>query len=329
MRQSWRRPAILVSVVTLIASLTAACGGGSDDKPSKSGLEKTTLKIAAIPLVDDAGLYIAVKHKFFEAEGLKVQIQLIQKSVQAMGSLTKGDIDIVAGANYVSSIQALDKGVFKPMVIGEGGMLEPKGRQVIVAPKSPIKQPKDLEGKTIAVNIKNNIQSLAVNTVLKANNVDVSKIKYVEVPFAQMPLALQKGQVDAADELEPYLTNSVKTIGARSIVDSSGEPVKDIPTSGFIATQQFAQKNPKTAAAFQRAILKAQQLASSDRKEVESVLPSYTTIKPDIASVITLPGYPTSINATRMQRLIDLMLSNKMITNRVDAKSILFTPPSK
>lgn len=325
MRQSRRRPAILLGVLVVIASLTAACGG-SNSTQSKNGLEKSTVKVAVIPLVDDASLYIAMKHGFFQQEGLKVQPELIEKSVAAMGALNKGDLDIVGGANYVSSIQAMDKGTLKPQVIAEGGTLQPKARQVVVMPNSPIRQPKDLEGKTIAVNILNNIQSLAVNAVLKADGVDTTKVKYKEIPFAQMGVALQRHQVDAADMLEPYLTDALKTLGARSVIDSSGDPVRDIPTSGFIGTMQFTQKYPKTAAAFQRAIFKAQQLASSNRREVETVLPTFTKIKPAIASVIAMPGFPTSMNPVRMQRLIDLMTAAGMITHKIDAKSILFTP---
>src|SRR5439155_17104248 len=126
--------------------------------------------------------------------------------------------------------------------------------ELLVMPNSPIKQPKDLEGKTVAVNILNNIQSLTLNEVLKANNVDPSKVKYRAVPFPQMGAALQQGEVDAVHTGEPFGTNFQRKLGARMVVDGGGAPVTELPVSGYVSTQDFVKKYPKTAAAFQRAI---------------------------------------------------------------------------
>jgi NitT/TauT family transport system substrate-binding protein len=61
---------------------------------------------------------------------------------------------------------------------------------------------------------------------------------------------------------------------------------------------------------------------------VEEVLPGYAHIEPDVAKVITLPGFPTSLNATRKQRIVDLMASSGLLKTKVDIKSLLFQPTS-
>jgi NitT/TauT family transport system substrate-binding protein len=156
--------------------------------------------------------------------------------------------------------------------------------------------------------------------------VDATKVQYVAVPFPQMGAALQQGRVDAVHIVEPFLSDVQKKAGARVVVNGGSEPVTDTPVSGYVGTQDFTTKNPKTAAAFQRAIIKAQQAAAQDRKRVEEVLPSYAKIDPQVASVITLPGYPTSVNATRIQRVVDLMSSAGLLKQKPDTKSLLFQP---
>jgi NitT/TauT family transport system substrate-binding protein len=324
------------SLLTILASLlsttlvVSACGD-SDSKTSGTGdgLEKTTITVASLPLVDAAGLHIAVSKKFFEAEGLQVQIKPIAQSILAMPALKKGDVDVIAGGNYVTFLQAAANGELKTRIIADGTSEAPRFFAGLVAAKSSIKQPKDLEGKTVAVNVLNNIQTLTFNEVLKANNVDPSKVKYRQVPFPQMAAALQRGQVDAVHTAEPFGTDIQRKLGARLILDGGGAPVTDLPVSGYITTQDFVQKNPKTAAAFQRAIQKAQQLAGSDRKQVEAVLPGYAHVDAQTAAALSLPNYPTSLNPTRMQRLPDLMLRDGLLKSPLSIKSVIFAPPAK
>lgn len=330
MRQSRSRSALVIATA-LLASFVTGCSSSSKPAAGGSagkGLEKTTIKVASLPLVDDAALHIAVKEGYFKAEGLTVQVEPVQQSIQALPALAKGDVDVIAGANYVTFLMANEKGALKLRVLAEGATLKSNMMDVLALPKSNIKTAKDLEGKKVAVNILNNIQSLTLNQILKANNVDPTKIKYVAVPFPQMAAALQSGQVDAIHAVEPFISDAQKKTGAKVVVDGGSDPVADMPISGYVSTSDFTTKYPKTAAAFQRAIIKAQQLAATDRKVVEQVLPGYTKIDAQTAAIITLPGFPTSLNTTRMQRLADLMTNSGMLQSKVDLSSILFTPSS-
>jgi NitT/TauT family transport system substrate-binding protein len=327
MRRFGSRPALLTSLL-LTAALAVGCGGGSKSS-SGSGLEKKTITVAALPLVDSASLHIAAKQKLFQAEGLNVKLLPVAKSTDAVPALKNGQVDVIAGGNYVSFIQMNVAGALKLRIVADAAASAPRFMEAVVLKDSPIKQPKDLEGKKIAVHVPHNIQSLTFDEVLKANNVDPSKVKYVQVLFPLMAAALQKHQIDAALTVEPFGTDMQRKLGARMILDAGGAPVTDLPVSGYMSTENWVTKYPKTAAAFQRAISKAQQLASSDRKQVESVLPEYAKIDAQTASVLSLPGYPSDINPARIQRLLDLMQQNGLLKSKIDAKSIIFTPSGK
>jgi NitT/TauT family transport system substrate-binding protein len=326
MRRLRSRPALLIGLL-LTTALIAGCGGSTS--AGGNGLEKKTVTVAALPLVDSAGLYIAIRHKFFEAEGLRVRVRPVAQSIQALPALQNSQVDVISGANYVTFLQANEKGLLKLRILADAAANAPRFTEVLVMPNSPIKQPKDLEGKTVAVNILNNIQSLTLNQVLKAAGVDPSTVKYRAVPFPQMGAALQKGQIDAVHTAEPFGTEFQRKLGARMVIDGGGSPVNGLSISGYITTQRFVDKYPKTAAAFQRAIQKAQQLASTDRKQVEEVLPGYAKIDTQTASALNLPAYPTSLDPTRLQRLADLMLQNGLLKNGIDTKNLIFTPPAK
>lgn len=325
-----RQPRSLLAILSclLTAALVTACGG-SKTSSSGNGLEKKTITVASLPLVDAAGLHVAVQQKYFEAEGLHVQVKPVAQSIQALPALKNGQVDVIAGANYVTFLQAYAQGALKLRIVADGASQASRFMALLVMPNSPIKQPKDLEGKTVAVNILNNIQSLTLNEILKADNVDPAKVKYRAVPFPQMGAALQKGQVDAVHTGEPFGTDFQRKLGARMVIDGGGAPITELPVSGYVSTDDFVQKYPKTAAAFQRAIQRAQQDATSDRKKVEQVLPSYARVDAQTAAVLSLPNFPTSLNPTRLQRLPDLMLKDGLLKSPIDMKKIIFTPPAK
>ena len=325
MRQSPRRPG-LAAALLLVISLVAGCGDAGSS--TGDGSAKTTLTVAALPLVDDAALYIAQQRKLFAAEGLDVRIKPVQQSIQALPALAKGDVDVIAAGNYVTFLQAHDKGTLQLRILAGAASLTPHMMDVLVMPDSDIRTAKDLEGKRVAVNILNNIQSLTLNEILKENGADPSRVEYVAIPFPQMAATLQKGQIDAVHVVEPFLTDAKRELGARVAVDGGSAPVTDLPISGYVSVQRFTEENPDAAAGFRRAVSKAQGIAAGDREQVEKVLPGYSRIDPATASSMTLPGYPTAIEAERLQRVCDLMAEAGLLKKKLDARTVLFQPAS-
>lgn len=315
------RSRFVIAGSALVLAAAAGCSSSKSDASSKGGLEKTTIKVSTLPVVNDAPLYIALKQKLFEKEGLKVQAVPVAASAQAIPGLANGSIDVVFG-NDSTFFQANDKGALKLKIVAESTTLTSKHMGVLVMPDSPIKTVADLAGKSVAVHILHNIQQITLSAILKANNTDVSKVQYREIHFPDMGAALQKHEVDAIHVVEPWVSTYQKSLGARLVVDGGTEPVTQMPLDGYFATAAWAAKYPKTAAAFQRAVEKAYAIAA-DRKQVEDVLPTYMKTDPATAKIITLPGYSTSLNAVRLQRLADLMLDEGELKAKLDVNTIM------
>ncbi len=91
----------------------------------------------------------------------------------------------------------------------------------------------------------------------------------------------------------------------------------DFPISGYVTSGDFAARNPKTVAAFQRAMAKGQ-ADMTDRATLESTLLQYTTIDKDLATQVVAGVFPTTADKTRIQRLADLMVTYKLLTARLD-----------
>jgi NitT/TauT family transport system substrate-binding protein len=315
-----RRPLLRGLLALSLAPLLAltACGGNDPEPASNSGggLEKTDIKVGVLPVLGVAPFYIALEKGYFKDEGLNVTEEVFKSGADAIPAMTGGSIDAVF-TNYISLFTAQAKGVAKFRVIAEASNSAPNSFGIYVMPNSPIKDIKELAGKKIGVNAPNNIATVLVNETLSSAGVDNSTVQYQVAPFPQMGQLMESGAVDAAMLPEPFITQLSIQLGLKRIVDAGIGTLDGLPIDGYAATEGWVKQNPNTAAAFQRAIQRAAGTAG-DRAEVEKVVQGYAKVDKNTAALVAPLQYPTSINPTRLQRVADLMLAQKLLEAKLD-----------
>ncbi|MGC5014960.1 ABC transporter substrate-binding protein [Streptosporangium sp. DT93] len=312
--------------------LTASTGCAREAAPvPDGGLEKASIKVGALAVPDSAPLYLAKARGYFADEGLTVAIEPTQSAAQAFPALEGGTLD-VALVNYVSTFQAVTRGAtFR--VVADAYQAAPKTFVVMTLDDSKVKSMADLKGKTIGVASRRSIGSLTIAAALATHGLSESDVELLEFPLPDMVDKLRRGIIDAAWLTEPFITQATTTLGARLVQDmtASDSPTADFPVAGWGITAAYAAENPRTVAAFQRAITRAQRLAAGDRKAVTDILPTYTRIPPAVAGVIALGTYPVTLEAGRLQRVADLMHSYEGYLDEgatVDVNAILVPLPA-
>ena len=318
----------LAALVGLGGLLAAGCsGGGSSAAPG--GLEKTSLVVAAVPAVDSAGVYIAQQRGLFAAEGLHVSILSAVSGKTAISKQLAGQYDVTSG-NYVSYILAnaapQAAGLKKAAdfrVLSPGSIMEANNQDIMVPAGSSIKTVGDLRGKTIGVNVTHNIGQLLVSSILSDNAVPVSSVRFVPIEFPAMAHALQDHQVDAAWVPDPFITESEENIGAIPLADSNQGTTENLPIAGYMVTASWLKKYPNTAAAFRRAISKAQTIATNDPAAIQQGMEAFAKVPAISAAVEASPQFPTQMNATLLGRLASLMLNFNMINEKYNVDQML------
>lgn len=319
-----RTARLFVIAVVAMLGLTS-CGDSSKSTKGGSGLEKTTVTVATLPVADAAPLFIAIQRGYFKAEGLTVKPKIITASAQATAPLLAGTIDFSL-LNYVSTFEIQENGGAKFKLVSDGFQAATNAFLIVVPKNSKIRSIEDLVGKKIAVPSLRAIGDLAVAATLQAHGISRDKVTFVPVPFPGMAAALKSGTIDAAWLTEPFLTGLQKD-GTRTLVDTMTGPMDKFPIVGWGTVEQTAKKYPNTVAAFQRAMLKGQQTAAANRRAVQDILPSYSKIDPTTAHLIALGSYPTTLNTTRLQRVADVMRQFNYLHTSLDVKSMIWTRP--
>jgi NitT/TauT family transport system substrate-binding protein len=327
------RPALTVLGVLSVAVLAAACSSGSSSSSgsatgSASGKATgssttTSIVVGSLPLVDTAGLQVAMKEGYFTQAGLNVTVKSVAQSTAAIPDLLHGSIDVIGGGNYVSFFEAEAHGTFPVEILAPADDCTPGTFGVVAMPSSGISKPADLAGKTIAVNLTQNIQTLATSSVLAADGVSASSLHYVQIPFPDMVAALQANRVDAISVVEPFMSAALAA-GGKVVASTCTGSMADFPLSGYLTTQSWARQHAAAARAFAQAVEKGNAYANANPSVVRSLLPTYTSITAKAAANLPLTTYPTTLSAADMQRIATLMRGGGLDTPS-DVTSMLFS----
>ncbi|ANZ38819.1 thiamine biosynthesis protein [Lentzea guizhouensis] len=323
-----------IALATLLATV-ASCGllGGKEQAPPADAngngqVEKAKITLGVLPILDVASVHVAIKKGYFAQEGLEVNLKTIQGGAAAIPGLVNKELDFTFG-NWVSFFAAEAKNTAKDVdgikLISDGYQAKPDMFLILAGGDSAIKAPADLAGKTIGINTFRNIAELTAKATLEAANVDVSSVKFKEMPFPDMQAAVANKTVDAAFMVEPFITRAQRAAGQIKVLDAASGPTDNIPIAGYATSGAFAKANPKTVAAFQRAMAKGQADAT-DRPTVEPLLVEYAKVDKETAGLVHFGAFPTTLDATRLQRVVQLMVRYQMLDKELDVKPMLIQP---
>ena len=172
-------------------------------RASAADLEK--LRVSIISIGDVTPLFAAVQNGYFRELGLEIDTTPSAGGAAGIPGLIGGSFDI-AYDYVVSALLAVQQGLDVKVIAPGTNFADPAldASPILVKSDSGIKTGKDLEGKSIAGNTRNNVIWLYARAWVKATGGDPERVTFKEVPFPQMEDVLRQQRVDAAliDALE-------------------------------------------------------------------------------------------------------------------------------
>ena len=310
----------ILCVAAAAALLAAGCSGGGGSN-SVGSLEKTNLRIAAVPAMDSAGLYIAQQRGFFAQEGLHVTILPAISSADVITQQLAGKWDITAGA-YPSYILADEQHHANLKVLVAGSTMAPNVQEIVVPPNSKITKMSQLAGQTITLNAKGNIGQLLVASMLQDNAVN-GNVKFNVQSFPAMGKLLAEHKLTAAWLPEPFISEYEEQYGVQPLADANQGAAENLPIEGYVATQAWLNKYPHTAAAFKLAMEKGQAVAAANLDAVQKAMTAFAQVPQISSSVLPSPGFPTNTQAGPLQRVITLMVDFRLLPQGYNAQNLI------
>jgi NitT/TauT family transport system substrate-binding protein len=257
--------AVLAAVLSILA---ASASGGTR--------ALTTVTVDTLPIANALPMDLGIKKGFFEAQGIEIKKQILQSGNDIVLALANGNGD-VGYLGYVPMMIARTQGIPLQIVAAsevEGTSEADNWQNILVKGSSSIRTPRDLVGKTVAVNALKGVGEVIIKAALEKSKIDPNSVKLLALPFPAMRTALSNGQVDAIWTPEPFLSQALNLDGARIVMAPGPVVGKYYPNGGYGALDSWAKKNPALAAKFRTAMNQSLTYAQTHQDEIRAMLPA-------------------------------------------------------
>jgi NitT/TauT family transport system substrate-binding protein len=291
-------------LLAIAACVIAACG--DDDGGGGESGEQTTVRVQDTAGVPSAFLEYGVQEGFFKDRQLDVQVTPSQGGATVVPAVVSGDTDI-AGSNLVSVLLAQSKDIpVKIVAPGTFVRADQDFSAILVTGDSDIRSPKDLEGKTLAVNTLENVAELTAKASLAKQGVDVESIELAEVDFPDMNGALAEGRVDAAFQIEPFVSLGVKE--GHRIIDRPYVGTKPgLQIGCYFTSEQYLSENEDVVQRFREGVADTAEAIAQDPTAFREFLPEASEIPPPAAQKAVLPEWKADNDQASLDLTAELM----------------------
>ena len=222
-----RRMAVAAVLAVLVGlSLTMPLGA---QQPKK-------VKVGTFKLVH---MMVPVFYEKFLPKDVQVELVYFASSLDIEKAVVNGNMDF---GEYGTTAALIAGAQGDPQVlIGDAAR---KGAAIVVKADSSIKTVADLRGKKIA-NFPGALQDVLLRAKLKQAGLDPNKdVQLIKITWAEMPIALQRGDVDAYAGSEPHPTLAVSEGYGRILSYPYDTPIGSL-NSALATSKAMVEKDPQ------------------------------------------------------------------------------------
>jgi NitT/TauT family transport system substrate-binding protein len=324
------RPIATLSGGLAAVLVIAGCNPFSSLSSSSSS---QTITVAAVPGINNANLYLAVKGNYFSRAGVTVKIERFSTFKQEITALDQGQVDVIS-ADYGDMLwQEANSPNPIYQILADGYDAAPGVIEILTMPSSSAKTPANLAGQTIPVPDTNTVTEqegvpttlalASATSVLQSDGVNLAAVHWKEETQSQEISDLVNHKVQAA-LLAGTGVYQAQQEGAVELVDACSGPTSGIPLDGFFTTSSWIKEDHSGAAkAFQQGIYAADAAAAMPGP-IQTVLPEWIKgLKAQEADLVTTGTYPLSTVVANLQRTAGLVAIEGMTQTEINVSTML------
>ncbi len=259
---------VLLAVSLLILAGCGRCPDQCPPVPSipvKLGLGREAINGLAL---------LADQRKLYSGEHLLAAVSNYPSGKLALAALLRGEVEIATAAQTPIVMESFNRRDLRIIAVVGSSDSEMK---VVGRKDLGVQTPGDLKGKHIATQSFSSLHFFLHLYLLKRGMTwDDVKIRFAQPD--DLPLLLERGDVQAVSVREPLTSQVVAKLGNKAVVfEDQGLYVKFYC---LVTTERILQEKPKAVAGVLRALLEADRLARRDPETVSDSLTKELAITP-------------------------------------------------
>jgi NitT/TauT family transport system substrate-binding protein len=284
-----------IAATVAVAIVGLAVFGGTAASAPRATVE---VRVVTLPIANGLPLDLGIRKGFFSQQGIEIKKTTLQSGNDVVLALANNNGDI-GYLGFVPMYIAVTSGIPMTLVAAsevEGTSAADNWQNILVKGSSSIRTPRDLAGKTIAVNALKGVGEVMIKAAMEKAGVRPTAFRLTALPFPQMRSALNNGQVDAIWTPEPFM--------------------RYWPIGGYAARQAWRNSNPALAQRFRTAINRALSYAQGNPSEIRAMLPSGT-------QNVRLPIWSPLVDRSKLQKLADYTRKYGVITRLPNMRQLV------
>lgn len=262
---------------------------------------KVRAAYAAVEL--SSSFYAAIEMGFFQKAGLAVEAQPMSTGAAMSAAVVAGSVD-VGDVNVVSMAQAYEKNIPLTYIALDGLYSSSEPADALVVSGPAIASGRDLNGKTVAINVLNGIAYVGVRSWVDKNGGDSSTVRFAEMPFSVMPDALAAHRVDAILVSEPELRHA-RDGGGRVLGFAYNTIASRFLVAGWVASTPWVKSNLVAARRFHDAMQEAGAWANRNRDKTAEFVQRYAKVDAATVKTMSRASFAERSDVTLAQPVID------------------------
>jgi NitT/TauT family transport system substrate-binding protein len=190
------------------ALLAAAVACRRADAPPATAA-RPKVRVLITPHVSFAPLMIAQAERFFEQEGVDVEVVSGLRAEESVAAVVTGQIDVLPGPLRAGLLSAIAQGAKVRIAAGQGELAR-DGCTYFALVLRPGLEPSAATPIRKMRTSQDGATRYVVSRMLEPHGIDVKSVETVRIPEAVMVASLERGSIDAVAVSEPALTRTSK-----------------------------------------------------------------------------------------------------------------------
>jgi NitT/TauT family transport system substrate-binding protein len=327
LRFRFGRPAA-VAAALVAAVAVAGCGGDDSSSETDAGAAGvTTLKLGYVPYADDAPAFLAQEKGIFRKHGVNVEFVPAPNPVAAVAALTSGKQQLAFVTDPVlinANLQNTKLKCVAPVVGRQPADSARDGTTLIAGKGSGIKGVRDLAGKKVAMVQLNSLNSLDVQALAQREGIDHKSVQFIQMPFPQMPAALDQGRVHAAIIVQPFAQTAIDK-GHTVINHPNAVLWPGGTTVCFAALADYIDENAAAIKGFNAAMRESITYTKDHESEAKATLAKYLELTPEQAQKQVLQtDWSVTLNPKTIDQIQGYMKQFGLIQRTIPASEMVW-----
>lgn len=290
-------------------------------RPRPVRAQSAKLRLACVPTDSYMEAYYALDAGIFAKAGLDVEIQTLTSGGAIANALAGGALD-VGQSDPIQVAAAVNRGLpFRYFAGGSEYTTTAPSTQLCIAQNGSVKTPKDLAGQTVGVFGLGSMPEFATRAWLANQGIDISGVKFVEVPPPVMVPAISRGTIAAGLVAEPQLSHAGES-GVVPFAKVYDACARVFYINSWFANGDWIEKNAEMVRKLAAALYEAARWTQAHRAESLAILGKRGKIDVAAAATMTRSTFDTMLDPKKIQPPLDLAWRFHGLTKEVSAADL-------